>query len=306
MNIRSAELLNQSLQNAADNIYRNRALAATMREEMARNAVEQSFRNAMMRHYTNIEQKQADAADRQAGVQQQEQQQSGIAQKQDFLKAAMQLNATGQLSPAGLKRVNDWLSSDPDLSRTGIQLSTPANPSADPNHREMALANALGLRQQYQDKYDAETDPGKRAEYGKVLEDIDASLGGKRSGNVNPDSRHAGKPGSDSAAAAGTAAGMTPGTGAAMPVLDANVPASPSPAINPLSSSFVPATPPASHIAYLRANPWTASQFDEKYGPGASAKYLKQQQQPPMPIPGGGGLPISLTNTPPDFSGNGE
>jgi hypothetical protein len=62
MNIRSAELLNQSLQNAADNIYRNRALAASMQEEAQRNAVEQSFRNAMMQHYANIEQKQADAA----------------------------------------------------------------------------------------------------------------------------------------------------------------------------------------------------------------------------------------------------
>ena len=62
MNIRSAELLNQSLQNAADNIYRNRALAASMQEEAQRNAVEQSFRNAMMQHYANIEQKQSDAA----------------------------------------------------------------------------------------------------------------------------------------------------------------------------------------------------------------------------------------------------
>ena len=63
MNIKSAELLNQSLQNAADNIYRNRALAATTQEEAQRNAVEQSFRNAMMQHYANIEQKQAQAAD---------------------------------------------------------------------------------------------------------------------------------------------------------------------------------------------------------------------------------------------------
>jgi len=62
MNIRSAELLNQSLQNAADNIYRNRALAATVQEEAQRNAVEQSFRNAMMQHYANIEEKQAESA----------------------------------------------------------------------------------------------------------------------------------------------------------------------------------------------------------------------------------------------------
>jgi hypothetical protein len=62
MNIRSAELLNQSLQNAADNIYRNRALAASVQEETQRNAVEQSFRNAMMQHYANIEEKQAESA----------------------------------------------------------------------------------------------------------------------------------------------------------------------------------------------------------------------------------------------------
>src|SRR5215469_16512311 len=61
MNIRSAELLNQSLQTAADNIYRNRALAASMQEEAQRNAIDQSFRNAMMQHYANIEERQAEA-----------------------------------------------------------------------------------------------------------------------------------------------------------------------------------------------------------------------------------------------------
>ena len=62
MNIRSAELLNQTLQNAADNIYRNRALEASTQEETQRNAIEQSFRNAMMQHYANVEERQAEGA----------------------------------------------------------------------------------------------------------------------------------------------------------------------------------------------------------------------------------------------------
>lgn len=62
MNIRSAELLQNSLQNAAENILRNRELQQTAALEAQRNAVEQSFRNAMMRHYANIEEKQAEAA----------------------------------------------------------------------------------------------------------------------------------------------------------------------------------------------------------------------------------------------------
>lgn len=284
MNIHSAELLENSLQNAADNLYRNRALAVSMQEEAQRNAIEQSFRNAMMQHYANIEERQEEnaglqeqrlenadniAAQRQASVLQQQQQQSGIAQKQNFLRTAMQLNATGQLAPEGLKRVNQWLSTDPDLSKTGIQLSAPANPSTDLARAQTALAQAIALRQQYQQMADGATDPRQRDQYSKIVDDIDASLGGK-------------KPSVSQNRLTGQSAS-----------------ASSSEIATPL---VMPVTPPASHIAYLQTNPWRASQFDEKYGPGASAKYLKQQQ----PIPGGGGLPISVTNTPPDLSSNGQ
>ena len=42
---------------------------------------------------------------------------------------------------------------------------------------------------------------------------------------------------------------------------------------------FLPLEPKPEHIDYLLANPSTASQFDAKYGEGASLKYLPTQKQ---------------------------
>ena len=42
---------------------------------------------------------------------------------------------------------------------------------------------------------------------------------------------------------------------------------------------FLPLEPKPEHIDYLLANPSTASQFDAKYGEGASLKYLPTKKQ---------------------------
>ena len=42
---------------------------------------------------------------------------------------------------------------------------------------------------------------------------------------------------------------------------------------------FLPLEPKPEHIDYLLANPSTASQFDAKYGEGASLRYLPTQIQ---------------------------
>ncbi|HEV2453117.1 MAG TPA: hypothetical protein VGY98_02585 [Verrucomicrobiae bacterium] len=271
MNLHSAELLESSLQAAADNLARNRALNASIQEEAQRNAIEQSFRNAMMQHYANIEQRQADTADRQAGTIQQQQQQAGIAQKQNFLRTAMQLNATGQLSPDGLKRVNQWLSTDPDMSRTGIQLSAPSNPSNDPAHQQTALANALALRQQYQSKFDGEPDPNKKSQYGKVLDDIDASLGGKRS--IYPLPRnHPGQPNANLAVTVGPQSSPTSLVPALGNIgLNANgIPTGKPVQPDPRDIQWLSASPTAQRIA----------KFESIYGQGSSSPFLNSTSPP--------------------------
>jgi hypothetical protein len=196
MNIKSAELLQSALENAAQNELRNRELTQTGQLERQRIAVENAFRAAQMAHYNQMENRQQgfynkiqqEGEDRaELGEQNvaRQQEQNALAQKQNALKTIMALNSTGQLTSDGLKKVNQWLSTDPDFSKTGIQLSAPANPSANPQHIQTALAQGLALRQQVQSAYDGENDPAKKAELGKQLEDIDSYFQGKDAGRMN-------------------------------------------------------------------------------------------------------------------------
>ncbi|HUA64889.1 MAG TPA: hypothetical protein VME24_03515 [Alphaproteobacteria bacterium] len=202
MNIRSAELLQNALQNAAENALRNRELQQTGQLEAQRIAVENAFRQAQMEHYNQMENRQQgfynkmqqDEQDRALlGEQNQarQQQETGLANAQEILKVAMQLNSTGQLSDKGGSQVNGWLSTDPNLSRSGIQLSAPPNPSNDPIHQQTALAGGIALREKYMGIAGNPTaTPDQKADALKVVRIIDANLGGKEAnapGETDPD-----------------------------------------------------------------------------------------------------------------------
>ncbi len=187
MNIASAKLLEDSLGQLADNFYRNRALQATMQEEAQRNAIEQSFRQAQMQHYNELEDRQQDffnrqqqaASDRAALEAQNLQQrlgQQGMIQKQALLKTVMGLNATGQLTDDARKKVNDWLNSDPDLSKTGMQLQPAPNPSKDPGQKQSALVQAVSMIRQLRDQAASTADAATAAQLIKAADDLEDNL----------------------------------------------------------------------------------------------------------------------------------
>ena len=66
MNIASAQMLQDSLRNLAESLYRSRALEEATQERMQRNAIDQAFRQAQFEHYRNLEQKEDDRASAQA------------------------------------------------------------------------------------------------------------------------------------------------------------------------------------------------------------------------------------------------
>jgi hypothetical protein len=158
--------------------------------ERQRLGVEQSFRNAMMQHYNQMEERQQgfynkmQQEDQERGVLGEqniarEQQQNALAEKQNILRVAMQLNATGQLTDKSRDGVNHWLSTDSDMSKSGIQLAPPPNASTDPGSIQTALAQGIALREKYQSIADTTKDPAQKANALKVIGIIDANLGGK-------------------------------------------------------------------------------------------------------------------------------
>ena len=196
MNIRSAELLQNALQNTAENLLRNREIRQTGQLEAQRIAVDNAFRQAQMAHYNQMENRQQDFYNRQqqgeqdrATIEAQNTQRllqgQGMAQKQGILKVIMQLNATGQLSPAGLKLTNHWLSTDPTMSTTGIQLQAPANPSKNPQHVQSALAQGMDMLQQFRQMAASATDPDSKAQYTKYADDLEQAITHDREGEID-------------------------------------------------------------------------------------------------------------------------
>lgn len=285
MNIRSAELLQSSLQNAAQNELRNRELVQSGQLERQRLAVENAFRAAQMAHYNQMENRQQgfynriqqEQEDRAILAEQntaRQENQYAAAQKQGALKTIMGLNATGQLTPEGLKRVNHWLTNDPDFGKTGIQLAAPANPDTSPQHMQTALAQGLALRQNVQSMYDTEKDPAKKAEYGKQLEDIDTYFQGKDATRMNGNA-----PGAQPYRGKQSRAREQADPNAAM---NAPAQAGPLPTGGTPSGINGPGNLPAQAAADPRAIQWLSQNptpqnvaaFEGIYGQGSSAPFL--------------------------------
>ncbi len=190
MNIKSAELLQGALQNAAENALRNREIQQSGNLEAQRIAVDNAFRQAQMAHYNQVENRQQDFYNREQDQQNarelldsqnvaRQQQLSEMAQSQGILKTILGLNATGQLTSTGIQNANHWLATDPRLSKSGIQIQAPASPSKDPSLRQSALRDWITLRQEWQGRVNSAADPAQRAGAQKILDGIDASVLGK-------------------------------------------------------------------------------------------------------------------------------
>lgn len=70
--------------------------------------------------------------------------------KQEMLKTMLNLNAGGMLDDEGIKKVNDWIESDPDISKTGIHIKAPPQ-KAPPQVGQNSVAQALVLAKQFRD-----------------------------------------------------------------------------------------------------------------------------------------------------------
>lgn len=329
MNIASAKLLQDSLQNAAENEFRNRELAQTGQLERQRIAVENAFRQAQMAHYNQMENRQQGFYNRmqQEGEDRamldsqniaREQQQNGLAQKQEILRVAMQLNATGQLSDKSRDGVNHWLSTDSDMSKSGIQLAPPPNASTDPGSVQTALAQGIALREKYQSIADTTKDPAQKANALKVIGIIDANLGGKGAPQ-RQDETDTETAGTDPAGNATKTItkhfGEMPQPAAPTSVPDnrpwydrlfnvgqvpvpQNAPASgaapltPSLGVSPTNANGIPTGQPPggsatgqpnpADVQWLSANPTPGrvAQFEGKYGKGSSAQFLNATNSP--------------------------
>lgn len=328
MNIASAKLLQDSLQNAAENVLRNRQLKQAGELAAQRNAVEQSFRNAMMQHYNQMEERQQgfynkmQQEDQERGVLGEqniarEQQQNALAEKQNILRVAMQLNATGQLTDKSRDGVNHWLSTDSDMSKSGIQLAPTPNASTDPGSIQTALAQGIALREKYQSIADTAKDPAQKANALKVIGIIDANLGGKGAPQ-RQDETDTETAGTDPAGNATRTItkhfGEMPQSPAPTSVPDnrpwydrlfnvgqvpvpQNAPASgatpltPSLGVSPTNANGIPTGQPPggsatgqpnpADVQWLSANPTPGrvAQFEGKYGKGSSAQFLNLQSQ---------------------------
>ncbi|HTV41606.1 MAG TPA: hypothetical protein VMF08_13575 [Candidatus Sulfotelmatobacter sp.] len=280
MNIRSAELLQNGLQNAAENALRNREIQQAGQLEAQRIAVDNAFRQAQMAHYNQMENRQQDFFNRQqqsaedratleAGNQQRQLQQQGIAQKQGVLKVIMQLNATGQLSPDGLKRVNQWLSTDPQMSPLGMQLQAPANPSKNPQHAQVALLQAMDQLQQFRQLEAGATDPNQKAQWKQYGDDLEQAITHNKQGEVDTTTDANGKvlrtttrtslPVQGGPTGIGTkpandeAGDDAPGTSTNTPALPASVPNAGAAGTSSSSSSSSILNPPLSVLAPMTA-----------------------------------------------------
>jgi hypothetical protein len=190
MNIASAELLQNALQNLGNTFQKSRAQDAEEEWRQSqtdtanrRTDVDQAFRNAQMAHYNQMEtdaSRRADAQEQRADAQSDQasaaQDQQALAGKQGMLKSAMGLNATGQLTDDSRTQVNKWLATDPHFSVTGMQLQAPPNPATNPTLKQSALVQAVGTIKNYRDMASQTEDPDEADSYGHLADLLEKNL----------------------------------------------------------------------------------------------------------------------------------
>lgn len=165
--VNDLRLMNEAFGGLANTIMQQREMQERRKERDAA-LKNQATNQAMMNEYRMASEKQrekseADTADWRTQMLQANKDKQGDAaagarmkNKIGMFHAIAALNTTGDLSDAGRKEFNDWLSNDDDFGSTGIQLQAPNNPknakkasaleatvAAIKNYRDMA-ANATG------------------------------------------------------------------------------------------------------------------------------------------------------------------
>ena len=307
-------MLQNSLQNLGNTFQRNRQMEAenslrqqALDEAARRTQVEQSFRDAQIQHYSNMEEKQSDMAKEQSDKLDAIEKKYGVQQAYQDLQTA-QANITKGMQGLSLDKSlppeekTAYLQQSIDGMPDNIKTSMLQNPqikalydgegdwdavAAAVQQHQSGKMGATDLQikdwQAAQSAADSEDDPQQKAKLQAVADMYKSNL---------------------PAALKTTAPAVAPKPSE----IQQNIIQEPNGGgfrTNTLTKSFAlpgtiptaqpPIQPPAAHIAYLQANPQFADQFDQKYGQGASAQYLK-------PIPGGGGLPIQTPSLMPDAS----
>lgn len=154
LNYADVELLNRSMENAGNAFAQRRA----QQNQEQRDISQELIRRKML----DVEQQRARATgEHEQRMESQFTTRAAQQDKQDMLKTVLNLNAGGMLDDEDIKRFNDWLENDPDLSKTGIHIKAPPQ-KAPPQVGQNSVAAALEQAAKYR--------AAGNIEYAEILE----------------------------------------------------------------------------------------------------------------------------------------
>jgi hypothetical protein len=177
MNYRDVALVNSSLSDLGNSLLQQKMMEQRAQENLATRADRQaqigleaqraktaeSRNEAMQQHWATMEAGQQSAAAKTATAQ-------DIRDKTAMLQTVIGLNAAGQLD--NLDDVNEWLSSDDHLGKTGIQLKPPpAKPP--PQAGQNALAKAYQQADTFRQQANDADDPGDVDRYNGYADSLE-------------------------------------------------------------------------------------------------------------------------------------